>query len=170
MPDRPGWADRIPDALEELQRMEGPYIGRQQIEVLLEVKPRRANDIIQIVGAQPMGKALVVEKELFVRYLRSVGGEELTQQEKARRKEFAKRLAEMQREHQGRPFGGTEIIPEWKPKPRPSASLEGVEFGPGVLIVRCPEGALQLAARLYAVADFLSKELPEAEERLSVKQ
>lgn len=168
MPDRPAWADRIPEALDALSVAEAQFLGRQQVEALLGVRSRRAQIIMSVVGTTPLGKSVVIEKQMFVEYLKSVGGEELTQAEKRRRRECAVRLAKLRKEWLENPPCLIEMpLEEARAYDQQGfAGLpEGVELGPGLITIRC-SGAEDAKKKLLALALAIGKSEAEFGERL----
>lgn len=91
MPDAPSWVATIPDVLEGIKADKREWYGRKDIETLLEVKPRRAQEILAAAGAVMDGKAFLLSRSNLVQYLEVIGRDVLAQEQR-RRARFAQKL------------------------------------------------------------------------------
>lgn len=93
MPEIATWLLKIPEAVDSIAASQQEWYGRQEIEVLLALKPRRAQQVLAVAGAKMDGKAFLVSRENLIAYLQAVGAEVLTK-ERARRARFSQKLSE----------------------------------------------------------------------------
>ena len=161
MPDRPLWTERIPDAMEALKVWQGPLISTRDVQTLLEVSPRRAQEILKTAGATAVGRNQMIPPADFRVYLETVGGPQLAQMEKDRRRQFAKRLTKMRQDWIEAPR--LYIEPDEEIRRRAwryslDGLPDGVILGAGTIYLqfRTPEEALQ---KLMAIAVAASKDL-----------
>ncbi len=165
MPDKASYIDKIPMAMCVLRRAKEP-LDRAAVEQLLEVGGTQARKIMAAAGTKLVGKNFMTEPGALALYLEKKGDRNKIKAEWDRQTRFARALDGMVREHLERPYGPEVIIEGWKPNRQPIYEIEGVEFREGRLVVDCPDGAMQLAARLYAVADLIAKDRSWVDERL----
>jgi|SRR5579872_1438606 len=69
MPAPLSWIHHIPAALESLKQSTERLVHRQEIEKLLQIKSRRAQDLMSSLGAIQDGKALAVDRLELIRRL-----------------------------------------------------------------------------------------------------
>lgn len=186
MPDRPSWTERIPEALDALASLEEQCLTRQQIEKLLGVQKRRAQELMSVVGTTPSGKAVVCDRGDFIEYLKVTGGEELTKVERLRRRQLAQRFAGMRAEHiqkyEDLPLGEKAVFEPEDTAAREMARKagrrgmralpEGIELGPGFITVRFNTGleCLQKIQALVLAAGKSDADLKEFEERVQIEE
>jgi hypothetical protein len=96
MPAAPTYASRIPEALDSLRGRADGLVTRRQVEELLGVKKRTANDIIGAAGAVAVGNSRCVMRDELIRYLEHFGyGADI---ERERQKTFARKLTHIRQE------------------------------------------------------------------------
>jgi hypothetical protein len=96
MPALPTYASRIPHALDILRDTADDIVSRRQVEELLCVKKRTANDIISAAGAVEVGNSNCVTRENLILYLEHFGFGGPAERE--RQKTFACKLNRLREE------------------------------------------------------------------------
>lgn len=178
MPDRPTWADRIPEAIDAVEQMEdGAFVDVAQVMGMLDVKRRRAQIIMEAIGATKLGNRSVVTRDEFRLYLDAMGGGEA---ERARKKAMAQRFAAIEKEHIQKytdvPKGGYEILPPEAGARRAKVRTarlgleylpEGIEISKGMICIRC-SGLQDAMEKLLALSVAAGIDLEELEARLKI--
>ena len=150
MPAKPGWFSRLDAALRELEASTSPWIGTGDIETLLQIGRRRAQQILAPLISQRIGPTGMADRQAVIRHLRALGSSDGAHYERQRRLAVAEELNRARRAKLTRP----EILVE-----APLAVLrqrlhdlpEGIELSAGRLTIsfRSAEEALQ---KLLALA------------------
>jgi hypothetical protein len=156
MPAKPMWFLRLPQILEELNRLESPVLDRALVERLFGVRRRQAITLMHQFSGYQTGKAFLLDRLQLIRTLAQLRDHDDFHRERARKQRLVDSLNEL------RQFRSSVRVAI--PAPVASnASLNaalppGVDLGPGLLAVRftTPEellGTLFLLAQNIA-ADF----------------
>ena len=103
MPDKPIWYTRLEVAIEQLEALPSPWVDRAAIEFLLGVGRRRAQQILQPLVRQTIGKNGLANREEVIRHLRALAGGEAVSFEVERRDRFHSILDRLHRELKEQP-------------------------------------------------------------------
>src|SRR5579864_4737823 len=99
MPLKPSWRSRIPDALVILNATDQPYIHARNLEVLLAISLRAAQDLIKTAPfVQKDGRSYLLRREDAITWLEAVRDGESLDWETNRRKSFAERFVQIEKE------------------------------------------------------------------------
>lgn len=178
MPDRPTWADKIPEAIDAVNQMEpGAYLGVPEVMRLLGVERRRAQVIMGSIGASKLGNKIVVGADEMRVYLDTMGGGDA---ERARKKAMAQRFVAIEKEHIQKytdaPKGGYEILPPEAGARRANVRTarlglkhlpEGIEISKGMICIRC-SGLQDAMEKLLALSVAAGIDLEELGARLKI--
>lgn len=85
MPDKPFWFDRLEEVIAQLEQLPRPFVDRALIESLLGVGRRRAQQILQPLVCQTIGKSGLAAKEDVIAHLRHLAAGDAAYFEKQRR-------------------------------------------------------------------------------------
>jgi len=85
MPDKPIWYGRLEAAIRQLEALPSPWIDRSALELALGVGRRRAQQILQPLVRNTIGKNGLADRDEVIRYLRSLAAGETVHFEKQRR-------------------------------------------------------------------------------------
>lgn len=171
MPDRPSWYAQVPDALDQLRDGEGTTLCRQEVQNLLLVKKRTAQDIITVAGPVQVGNTNVVMRDDLIQYL-SRFAPEVTAEEKRRRVRFAANLNKIRQEFIEQPRCLVEVSPEEQKlasKRRLVGLPSGVTLEKGRITV-CFESAEDGIRKLMLLAMAIGSDLEEFVERVEVEK
>lgn len=97
MPNRPTWGPRAATILREVQTSEHAHFDRKAIEILFDLRGRRAQQVMAVAGVEMVGSSAVVFRDNLVRYLQAFASADLAE-EKRRQQAFADRFAKMRQE------------------------------------------------------------------------
>ena len=172
MPDKPSWSDKIPSAMEQLTSIADEYIDRECVETLLDVKRRRAQNIMALVGVKALDGRSVVSRQDFILYLEAQGGSEYRKAEMERRKKFWKRLEEIREDQEKNPRLLVDAPPRERVKQIARRGVESLPVGmisPGRILIECEklEGAISW---LKEIAIALAVDLEGFRERFEDTQ
>lgn len=155
MPSKPLWIGKLPEAIAQLERSSLPLIDRRQLEQLLGVGTRRAQQILAPFTTEHLGRNCLADRISLIEGLRRLASQEEASYERRRRTRLAETL--------------TDLDVAWRSKPRvliaaPSDPVslgslpDGIELRPGALTIRfaSPQDALEklLALTLSIGNDF----------------
>ena len=98
MPAAPSWTSRLPEILGTLAGMGQQLINRPAVEKLLNVRPRRASQILQICQTQKIGASALTDAATLLAWLRHQQEKDETQFEVRRRSSLASQLEGMRKE------------------------------------------------------------------------
>jgi len=161
MPDVATWTTQIPEALEVIASQDKDLWFAVDLEALLGVKRRRAQEIISVAGPEAVGRAQAVTRENLVRYLRSCGGSELEAMERRRRREFAQKLKGIEQEVAKMPHRGEIITVSKAPVKRAAVYgldlLEGVVLEPGRIVLTF-QNATEALERLFTLSQAIARD------------
>lgn len=94
MPEVPAWVVAIPEIRDAVKASSQEWYCRKEIEELLTLKPRRAQEILSVAGAVKDGNAYLLSKDNLVQYLEFVGKDVLAEEER-RKHRLALKLTDM---------------------------------------------------------------------------
>ena len=169
MPDKPTWTAKIPEALESIAAQPDRALWfPADLEGLLDIKRRRAQELIAEAGPEVLGRSVGVARENLILFLKIKGGSELEAQERERRKAFAQKFRKMEVQFVDHPPAFVQ------PKPEIARRVyrggfdglpEGVVLEPGRITLRFrnPDEAKQ---QLFALAVAMGKDDLEFEKRV----
>ncbi|HYI91949.1 MAG TPA: hypothetical protein VEX68_00255 [Bryobacteraceae bacterium] len=170
MPDKPLWLVRLPEAIERLESSSDPWVDRNQIEQLLGVGRRRAQQILSTVASREVGSSRVARAADVIGYLQRIAAGEVACYDAHRRKQLWDQLGRQREKWLEQPpvlvdVSGTTIQ---RVQRRDIDGLpEGVSLSPGNIFVSftTPEEALE---KLVALALAISRNREAFEERVRV--
>jgi hypothetical protein len=167
MPDKPIWYDRLERAVEQLEAFPSPWIDRQALESVLGVGRRRAQQILQPLVRQTIGRNGLAPKEDVITYLRQLAQGDSASFERRRRERLSALLLSWQAQAQEQPRVLVEapdaiIHQEFDSLPR------GVRLTPGRIVIEeftTPDEAKQ---KLLALILAMGNEPEEFDRRIAV--
>lgn len=169
MPDKPLWFDRLPQAIRSLQAMADPWVGRAEIESLLGVGRRRAQQLLAPLAGR-VGTSLVARRVDVTAHLERVARGEAAWYEGRRQKRLWTGLDPIRDAWAEQPPVLVEVTPAQmeRVERRDLEGLpDGVELAPGSIRLRfsTPEEALQ---KLAALAMAIGRNRAGFEERVAL--
>jgi len=93
MPSQPTWFSRLDSIIAELNSLPLPWVDRSTLQHLLNVGPRRAQQILQPCVAHHLGANGLADRSHLIEYLRRLAAGESAHYEKVRRQKFLHALA-----------------------------------------------------------------------------
>lgn len=168
MPDKPIWFNRLDEAIAQLEALPHPWVDRRTVESVLEVGPRRAQQILQPIRAREVGRNGLTDRDVLVKHLRKLAAGESAYFEKQRRRQFAEKLGQMKEALDRNPRVLVEaptLIVNQELDNLPA----GVHLTPGRIVIdgfQTPEEAMQ---KLLALAMAMGKDPLGFEARILVK-
>jgi hypothetical protein len=172
MPDKPLWFDRLPEAIRELEENPEPWIQRSDIEALLGVGRRRAQQLLSPLAKHRIGTSLVASRADLIAHLKRVAAGAQAWHEERRRKQLWEQLDPVRREWATQPPVLVEV-PQDQIRRVERHDFEGlpvgVELAPGSITVRFrePEEALQ---KLMVLAMAISRNRPAFDARVALSR
>jgi hypothetical protein len=103
MPDKPTWYTRLEIAIEQLEALPSPWVDRAPLEFALGVGRRRAQQILQPLVRQTIGKNGLAERDEVIRHLRALAAGEAVSFEIERRDRLHSILNQLHRERKENP-------------------------------------------------------------------
>ena len=103
MPDKPFWYYRLDDIIRQLEQLPHPFIDRATLEFVLGVGRRRAQQILQPLVRQTLGKNGLAAKEDMIAHLRHLAAGDSASFEKRRRERLHSILDELHRRTREQP-------------------------------------------------------------------
>jgi hypothetical protein len=100
MPDRPTWSGHLEEIVARLRELPDPWVDRAQIQDLLGVGPRRAQQILAPCVVRQVGANGMAERETVIAHLRRLATGEAAEYEQRRRHRLAERLDVLHEERQ----------------------------------------------------------------------
>jgi hypothetical protein len=171
MPDKPLWLDRVSEAIRELEENPEPWIHRPDIEALLGVGRRRAQQLLSPLAKHRIGTSLVASRSDVIAHLKRVAAGEQAWYEERRQKHLWAQLDQVRQEWATQPPVLVEVsqaqIREVE-RHDFDGLPEGVELAPGSITVRFrgPDEALQ---KLMALAMAISQNRLAFDERVTLR-
>jgi hypothetical protein len=152
MPAKPCWIHRLPEIMEQIEKMDVPLLDRRIIEKLFEVRPRRAQLLLREFSAYMLGNSMVIERQALLARLEELGRRDTSAQEQRRRARVAEALEQARSELAGRkvriPVARDVVRRQFSGLP-PEIRFEGDE-----LHIRF-HGAEDLLGRLYELSQAI---------------
>lgn len=159
MPDKPLWIDRIPRVIATLTELPDPWVDRPALESLLGVGRRRAQQLLASVARRRVGASVVARREDLIALLEAIAAGETGHYERRR----LRRLWDEIGRERDRWVEQPPVLVEMRERERRKIEAldfaglpEGVELGPGTIVVRFsePDEALR---KLMALAMAVSQ-------------
>lgn len=148
MPAKPAWYSRIPVILDTLRATAVPYVERETIEALFQVRRRRAHQLMSAFDGFQIGKTYLIERAQLIDALERIARGDEFSWEARRKAKLAHLLKEAHQELAGRqvtiPASRT-AEPAWPP---------GVNLEPGELRIRFDHPD-QLLKRLFELSQAI---------------
>jgi hypothetical protein len=155
VPAKPRWYRDLEAICTAVASFPNPVLERADLEQLLRVGRRRAQQILENCATGKVGASSITTPEALIRYLRQLADGEAAQYEVRRRRKLARTLAQLHREWTAQP----RVLVE-APLTVMSVDLEGlpegVELGPGRVTVQfrnAQEGVEKLLALAMAIGN-----------------
>ena len=93
MPDRPVWYSRLDQAIESLEALPYPWVGRSELEAALGVGRRRAQQILQPLVRHTIGRNGLASRDELIDYLRRLAAGQPADTENRRRQRLSRILS-----------------------------------------------------------------------------
>lgn len=156
MPDKPIWYTRLETAIAQLEALPSPWVDRATLEFALGVGRRRAQQILQPLVRQTIGRNGLADRGELVRHLRHLAAGDAVYFEQQRRERLHTFLDQLHRQAKEQP----RVLVE-APTAVVNQEIEslpaGVHLSPGRIILEgfsTPEEAKQkLLALIMAMAN-----------------
>ncbi len=103
MPDKPLWYGRLESACAQLEALPFPWIDRATLQSVLEVGPRRAQQILQPLVERTIGKNGLASRARVIEHLRHLATGEAALVERRRRERLHSLLAHWHTQAQQQP-------------------------------------------------------------------
>ena len=103
MPDKPIWYTRLEVAIAQLEALPSPWVDRAAIEFSLGVGRRRAQQILQPLVRQTIGRNGLANRDEVIRHLRGLAAGESVSFEVERRERLHSILNQLHRERKEQP-------------------------------------------------------------------
>jgi hypothetical protein len=97
MPEIPAWIAAVPEVRDAVKASSQEWYCRKEIQKLLALKPRRAQEILSVAGAVKDGNAFLLSRDNLVQYLEFVGKDVLAEEERRKRR-LAGKLTDLRTE------------------------------------------------------------------------
>lgn len=162
MPDKPTWYGRLHQVIEELNALPWPWVDRETLQSLLQVGPRRAQQILRPCVSRQVGANGVADRDELIAHLRRLASGDEAHYERRRRQKLAQILEGLRQQALAQP----KVLVE-----APNSVInqdienlpEGVSISSGSISVTfsSPEEALQ---RLLALAMAIGNDLNQFEQ------
>jgi len=161
VPDKPTWYGRLDQVIAELEDLSWPWVDRETLEALLQVGPRRAQQILRPCVIRQVGANGLAGREELIAHLKRLAAGDEAQYERRRRQKLAQVLEGMRQAAMAQP----KVLVE---APTTVLNLEftnlpdGVSVTPGAISITfsSPNEALQ---RLLALAMAIGNDFNEFE-------
>src|SRR5579862_5122929 len=161
MPDKPIWYGRLDAVIQELNALPWPWVDRQTLQSILQVGPRRAQQIMQPCVSRQLGASSVADRGELIAHLARLAAGDQAHYERRRRHRLAQVLDGLRQAALAQP----KLLVE-----APTAVLgqqfadlpQGVSLKPGAIAITfsSPRDALQ---RLLALAIAIGNNFTEFE-------
>ncbi|MGA3039209.1 MAG: hypothetical protein ABSF54_00310 [Bryobacteraceae bacterium] len=92
MPDKPMWYGRLEQVIAELDNLTWPWVDRQTLQALLQLGPRRAQQILRPCVTRQVGANGVADREELIAHLRRLASGDEAHYERRRRQRLAQVL------------------------------------------------------------------------------
>ena len=161
MPDKPSWYGRLDQVIAELGDLPWPWVDRETLQSLLQVGPRRAQQILRPCVTRQVGASGVADREELVAHLKRLATGDEAHYERRRRQRLAQVLEGLREAALAQPkvlveAPTTVLNQEFANLP------DGVSVSPGAISITfsSPSEALQ---RLLALAMAIGNDFSEFE-------
>lgn len=146
MPAKPAWWPKLDSVIHQLRQSPRPFVDRADLELLLGVGRRRAQQILSQCVTDRVGASGVAGRDALIAHLERMGRGEAAYYERRRREKVAAFLEQSQRQHTLRVQAPAAIVHQ-----RFEGLPPGVHLEPGRIQVdfEQPEQALE---KLLALA------------------
>src|SRR5579872_831047 len=163
MPAKPTWYGRLDQIVAEVSALAQPWIDRHMVQEILQVRPRRAQQILQPCLSGKVGNSGVASRESFVEHLKTLASGEDSFYEQRRRQRFAQTITAWSQLRRQQPQVLIEA-PSQITAQEFATLPQGVELGPGMLSIRfsTTQEALE---KLLALAMAIGRDFGEFERR-----
>ena len=161
MPDKPTWYGRLDQVIAELGELPWPWVDRETIQSLLQVGPRRAQQILRPCVARQVGANGVADRDELIAHLKRLASGDEAHYERRRRQRLAQVLEGLRQSALAQP----KVLVE-----APIAVLgqqlaelpDGISVSPGAISITfsSPDEALR---RLLALAMAIGNDFGEFE-------
>ena len=94
MPDKPSWTAMLEKAIAQLEALPCPDVDSQLLAELLDLRRRRAQQILRPLVSRTVGRSGLASKEAVIRHLRLLVSGDVAEAEKQRRKRFYAQLVQ----------------------------------------------------------------------------
>lgn len=161
MPDKPTWYGRLDQVVAELCALPWPWVDRQTIQLLLQVGPRRAQQILRPCVTRQVGINGVADRDVLIAHLKRLASGDEAHYERRRRERLAHVLESMRQAALAQPKVLVEA-PTTVLNQRLANLPDGVLVSPGAISITfsSPQEALQ---RLLALAMAIGNDFSEFE-------
>jgi hypothetical protein len=161
VPDKPIWYGRLDEVIGELNALPWPWVDRETLQSLLQVGPRRAQQIMRPCVTRQVGANGVADRTELIAHLKRLAAGDDAHYERRRRQRLARVLEGLRQAALAQP----KVLVE-----APTSILsqqfetlpEGVTLKPGAILIAfsTPNEALQ---RLLALAIAIGNDFSEFE-------
>ena len=103
MPDKPTWYGRLDQVIAELADLPWPWVDRETLQSLLQVGPRRAQQILRPCVTRQVGANGVAGREELIAYLKRLAAGDDAHYERRRRQKLAQVLEKLRQEALAQP-------------------------------------------------------------------
>lgn len=160
MPDKPTWYGRLDQVIAELGNLSWPWVDRETLQSLLQVGPRRAQQLLRPCVTRQVGANGVACREELIAHLKRLAAGDEAHYERRRRQRLAQVLEGLRQAALTQP----KVLVEAPTAMRQQefANLPGVSVSPGAISITfsSPNEALQ---RLLALAMAIGNDFNEFE-------
>ena len=161
MPDKPTWYGRLDEVIAELGSLPWPWVDRETLQSLLQVGPRRAQQILRPCVTRQVGANGVADREELIAHLKRLAAGDDAHYERRRRQRLAIVLDGLRRAALAQPKVLVEA-PTTVLNQELTNLPDGVSISPGAISITfsSPNEALQ---RLLALAMAIGNDFNEFE-------
>lgn len=103
MPDKPTWYGRLGQVIAELENLPWPWVDRETLQFLLQVGPRRAQQILRPCVTRQVGANGVADREELIAHLKRLASGDDAHYERRRRQKLAHALEGLRQEALAQP-------------------------------------------------------------------
>jgi hypothetical protein len=103
LPDKPTWYGRLNQIIEELSALPWPWVDRETLQSLLQVGPRRAQQILRPCVTRQIGASSVAEREILIMHLKRLASGDAAYYEHRRLQRLGQTLNELRQARLAQP-------------------------------------------------------------------
>lgn len=161
MPDKPIWYGRLDHIIVELNRLPWPWVDRETLQSLMQVGPRRAQQILRPCVTRKVGANGVADRQELIAHLQRLAAGDEAHYERRRRQRLAQVLEGFRQAALAQPKVLVEA-PNTVLGQQLASLPDGVAVKPGAISITfsSPSEALQ---RLLALAMAIGNDFSEFE-------